>query len=64
VSFGSDPNIVVKNAVAGTVNVLKVAHKEPTVKSVVITSSSTAAIVPEPNKPGVVVDGGRWTERP
>lgn len=35
---------------AGTINLLKAAAAEPAAKSVVLTSSSVAALVPEPNK--------------
>lgn len=56
VSFGTDANIVVPKVVAGTVNMLESAAKEASVKSVLLTSSSSAALIPEPNKKGVVVD--------
>lgn len=42
--------------IAGTINFLKAAAKEPSVKSVVLTSSSSAVLIPEANKEGVVVD--------
>ncbi|ORY04579.1 aldehyde reductase II [Clohesyomyces aquaticus] len=46
----SDPNVAIPSVIKGTVNALQAASKEPTVKRVVLTSSSTAAASPQPNK--------------
>lgn len=44
-----DPSVVIPNAVKATLNILKAASKRPTVKQVVLTSSSTAAYTPNAN---------------
>ncbi|EXJ77340.1 hypothetical protein A1O3_09566 [Capronia epimyces CBS 606.96] len=62
VSFSTDVHAVVAKVVAGTVNVLQSAAKEPSVKSVVLTSSSSAALIPVPNQEGVVVDQNTWND--
>ncbi|KAK1083872.1 hypothetical protein LTR33_002988, partial [Friedmanniomyces endolithicus] len=50
-SFGPDPNIVVKNAIAFTMGALHSAIKEPSVKRFVLTSSSSAAAPLKFNEP-------------
>ncbi|KAF2670264.1 NAD(P)-binding protein [Microthyrium microscopicum] len=45
-----DPNVGVPIVVTGALNALKAAAREPSVKRVVLTSSSTAAASPQPNK--------------
>ncbi len=50
-SFGPDPNIVVKNAIAFTMGALHSAVKEPSVKRFVLTSSSSAAAPLKFNEP-------------
>lgn len=55
VTLSPDPTTVIPNAVNLTVNALKAAAKEPSIKRVVLTSSSSAVLVPEPEKE-VVVD--------
>ncbi len=54
-NWSSDPDEGIPPVVAGTINLLKAAAAEPAVKSVVLTSSSVAALAPEPNKK-IVVD--------
>jgi len=49
-----DPNEAVPVVVDGTLNALKAAAKEPSVKRAVLTSSSTAAASPQPNKVFVI----------
>ena len=49
-SFDPDPNKVIPQVVAGAVNALESAAKEPSVKRFVYTSSSTAISGPKPNK--------------
>lgn len=56
-----DPNEAVPAVVKGVLNSLAAAAKEPTVKRVVITSSSVAATSPKPNVE-FSVDPGTWNE--
>lgn len=56
-----DPNESVSVVVNGTLNALEAAAKETSVKRVVLTSSSTAAASPQPNKV-FVIDGNTWNE--
>ncbi|KNG84875.1 aldehyde reductase II [Aspergillus nomiae NRRL 13137] len=56
-----DPNIAVPMAVNGTINILASAAAEPSVQRVVITSSSTAAASPQPNKI-FSIDKTTWNE--
>ncbi|KAM0451770.1 hypothetical protein ACHAO4_005727 [Trichoderma viride] len=62
VSFGLDPNVVIPIAVQGTINVLEAAAKQASITRFVITSSSAALHIPEPNKKGVKVDENSWNE--
>ncbi|KAF2138215.1 uncharacterized protein K452DRAFT_290798 [Aplosporella prunicola CBS 121167] len=50
VNFDPDPTKVIPVAVEGAVNSLKAANKEPSVKRYVLTSSSAAASLPNPDK--------------
>jgi nucleoside-diphosphate-sugar epimerase len=56
-----DPNTAVPTVVNGALNVLKAAAKEPSIKRVVMTSSSTAAASPQPNVE-FVIDDKTWNE--
>ncbi|KAL1894017.1 hypothetical protein Sste5346_006159 [Sporothrix stenoceras] len=56
VSFSSDPHAVIPQAVETTLNVLRAAQKQESVSRFVLTSSSSAALVPKPNQRGIVVD--------
>ncbi|KAM3421239.1 hypothetical protein BST61_g1645 [Cercospora zeina] len=49
-TFGYDPNNVIPPTKAGVLSILKSAAKEPSVKRFVLTSSSTAALLPKLNK--------------
>ncbi|KAH9823771.1 GDP-mannose 4,6 dehydratase [Teratosphaeria destructans] len=49
-TFSNKPAQVITPTVKGALNVLTSASKEPSVKSFVYTSSSTAALLPQPNK--------------
>ncbi|USW55036.1 Putative NAD-dependent epimerase/dehydratase, NAD(P)-binding domain superfamily [Septoria linicola] len=49
-TFGFDPNDVIPPTKAGVLSILKSAAKEPSVKRFVLTSSSTAALLPKLNK--------------
>ncbi len=59
-SFNPDPDAVISWVVAGTINLLNAAAKEPSVKSVVLTSSSAATWFPEPNKEIVIDESTRF----
>lgn len=56
-----DPNEAVPMIVSGSLNALTAAAKEPSVKRVVLTSSSTAAASPQPNKV-FRIDDHLWNE--
>lgn len=53
-SMSPDPNEVIPQTIAGSINVLKSAMKEESVKRVVYTSSSVAATLPSPNEKKVI----------
>lgn len=59
--FSDNPDDVVPPTVAGAINILKSATREPSVKSFVYTSSSTAALFPQPNVE-IKVDKSTWNE--
>ncbi|KAF2092128.1 aldehyde reductase [Saccharata proteae CBS 121410] len=61
VTFDPDPNKVIPPVIAGTLNAIKAAAKEPMVKSFVLTSSSTAAVMPVPNKE-MTVTADSWND--
>ncbi|KAF2466620.1 aldehyde reductase II [Lindgomyces ingoldianus] len=54
-----DPNVAIPTVINGTVNALRAAAREPSVKRVVLTSSSTAAASPQPNKI-FTIDPSTW----
>lgn len=56
-----DPNVAVPNVVNGVLNGLRAAAKEPSIKRFVMTSSSTAAVSPQPNKQ-FSVDEDTWND--
>ena len=56
-----DPNIAVPIVVNGTVHALASTAAEPSVQRVIITSSSTAAASPQPNKV-FTIDEKTWNE--
>ena len=58
-TWTSDAKEGIEPVVNGTINILKAAAAEPSVQSVVLTSSSSAAIVPEVNTE-VVVDESKY----
>lgn len=49
-----NPYEVVPGTIAGTLNALKAAASEPSVKRFVLTSSSASALIPKPNTPFTV----------
>lgn len=53
-TMNPDPHAVVPGTIAGTVNAMTSAAREPSVRRFVLTSSSASALVPKPNTPGVV----------
>lgn len=60
-SLSPDPHAVIPNTVDMVVSALRSAAKEPSVKRFVLTSSSTAALLPKPDTPSkVTVD--TWNE--
>jgi nucleoside-diphosphate-sugar epimerase len=56
-----DPNEGVPVVVEGSLNALRAAASEPSVKRVVLTSSSTAVLSPQPNKE-IVVTTDTWND--
>lgn len=53
-SLSPNPHEVVPKAIAMTLNALRAAAKEPSVKRFVLTSSSSSAIIPKPDTPGTI----------
>lgn len=62
VTFSAVPDEVIPPSVKAALNILKSATTEPKVKSLVFTSSSTAALVPVPNQK-LVVTKDTWNEK-
>ena len=60
-SFSSNPHDVIPPTIAGATNCLRAAEKEPSVKRFVYTSSSTACLIPQPNKE-ITVDKETWNQ--
>lgn len=61
-TYDAVPNKVIPAVIAGSVNTLKAAFSEPSVKRFVLTSSSTAAVLADPRKPKVVVTKDTYNE--
>lgn len=61
-SFEKDPALIINTVVNLTKAILKAAAKQATVKRVVMTSSSAAAIIPKPNELGRRVDQDSWND--
>ncbi|KAL4876915.1 hypothetical protein BJY04DRAFT_231200 [Aspergillus karnatakaensis] len=59
-SMNNDPDAVVPKMIKMVVNALEAAQAEPSVKRVVLTSSSTAAFISVPNKEGVRITDDTW----
>lgn len=55
-SFSDKPDEVIPPTVKGALNILTSATREPKVKSLVLTSSSSAALTPQPDKEIVVTE--------
>lgn len=64
ISMRPNPNAVIPTVIAGTVNAPSAAAKTSSVKRFVLTSSSTAVLVPEPNKHLVVSEGSHQGNTP
>ncbi|UKZ49071.1 hypothetical protein TrVGV298_003310 [Trichoderma virens] len=62
VTLVNEPHRIIPAVRNGTINVLKAASSQETVKRFVLTSSSVAAIIPEANKKGVIVDENTWND--
>ncbi|KAL6833435.1 hypothetical protein J3E69DRAFT_376543 [Trichoderma sp. SZMC 28015] len=62
VSLASDPHRIIPAVRNGTINALKAASSQESVKRFILTSSSTAAIVPQANKKGVIIDENTWND--
>ncbi|KAJ5762070.1 NAD(P)-binding protein [Penicillium nucicola] len=61
ITFRSDPNEVIPWVKRATLNLLDAASHEPSVKRFVLTSSSSAALIPTPNIPETVTEAS-WNE--
>lgn len=64
-TFGSDPEAIIPWVIKASENMLEAAASKPTIKRFVLTSSSTAVVIPVADKEGVRVDEGmhnreRW----
>jgi nucleoside-diphosphate-sugar epimerase len=55
-SMTADPHAVIPRIVKGTLNALEAAEKQESIKRVVLTSSSAAAFISQPDVEGVRVD--------
>ncbi|KAL2828007.1 putative aldehyde reductase [Aspergillus cavernicola] len=62
VSFRTNPGDVINSVVTAVEAVLEAASKVPSVKRVVLTSSSLAAAVPHPGKGSIVLTQDTWNE--
>ncbi|UKZ75601.1 hypothetical protein TrVFT333_003289 [Trichoderma virens FT-333] len=62
VTLVNEPHRIIPAVRNGTINVLKEASSQESVKRFVLTSSSVAAIIPEANKKGVIVDENTWND--
>ncbi|GIJ91135.1 hypothetical protein Asppvi_010100 [Aspergillus pseudoviridinutans] len=60
-SLDPNPHNVIPGTISGTVNALEAAAQEPSVKRFVLTSSSTAALIPKPNS-AVKVTTDTWND--
>ncbi|RVX66878.1 hypothetical protein B0A52_09002 [Exophiala mesophila] len=57
-----DRERVINGTIAHTTAILQAASNASTVESFVLTSSSTACLIPVPNKEGIVIDEDTWNE--
>lgn len=61
-TFDTDPNKVIPDAIAGAINALKCAYGESSVKRFILTSSSAAAVSSLVDRPGITVTEDTWNE--
>lgn len=61
VDINPDPNIVIPMVVHSTLNALRAASDEPSVKRFVLTSSGSAVVFPKPNHP-VNITSETWND--
>ncbi|OGM43401.1 cinnamoyl-CoA reductase [Aspergillus bombycis] len=61
VSLRPDPEIISKS-VASTLSVLEVAARHNSVTQVILTSSLSAALLPQPGQPGINIDSSTWND--
>lgn len=61
VSFDEDASKVIPHAISATTSILRSCLTQPSIKSFVLTSSSTACQGPKPNVPGKI-DANTWNE--
>ncbi|KAF4959266.1 hypothetical protein FSARC_10782 [Fusarium sarcochroum] len=59
---GTNTEGMITESIASAVNALKAANKESSVKRFVLTSSSTAAVLPQPDVEGIVVTENTWND--
>lgn len=57
-TLAPDTEVVIKGTVAHTLAAIKAATNVPTVKSFVLTSSSTSCLIPKPGVEGIVIGEG------
>ncbi|KAL5332432.1 NAD(P)-binding protein [Aspergillus crustosus] len=62
VTFGSDPHKVIPYVVAATEAILEAASKVPSIKRVVLTSSSVAATILQPGEGTITLDQDTWND--
>lgn len=58
-SMTADPRAVIPHVVKAAVNALEAAEKQESVKRVIFTSSSAAALTPQPDVDGIKVDASQ-----
>ncbi|KAH8893568.1 NAD(P)-binding protein, partial [Thozetella sp. PMI_491] len=62
VSMNANPHTVIANVKQATTNALVAATKHKSIKRFVLTSSSSAAIIPKPNVKGITIDKSTWND--
>ncbi|KAL7909518.1 NAD(P)-binding protein [Trichoderma velutinum] len=61
-TFVNEPQRIIPAVRNGTINALKAASSQDSVKRFVLTSSSVAVVIPQANKKGVIVDENTWND--
>ncbi|KIH93809.1 cinnamoyl-CoA reductase [Sporothrix brasiliensis 5110] len=62
VSMNTDPSVVIPQTQQATRNILNAAAKNPQIQRFVLTSSSSAAIIPKANVKGAVIDQSTYND--